>query len=117
MFGRESADELQDVRDWARGSLRDATDAEVYSIVQYFVQRVRNYTHLDSLTSLRLSSAIVDGCHANRKVNVAAATNRLRWFKTLSLYEYGQWVYGKDHGFPPFGIECTCRMEGIMPGV
>lgn len=118
LFGRESPEEMQDIRDWAKPYLDETSDREVYLIAQYFVQRIRNYTHLASLDEARITWAWTPGCgnHKSRMVNVQLAASKLRVFRELSLQEYGEEVWGHDHGVPPFTVECVCRMEGVIDG-
>lgn len=117
LFGRETPYELQQVREWARGRLDAVPDREVYYIVQYFVQRVRNYVHIRSLSEAEISSARSSGCHESRIVDVERSRVKIREMRRLSLMDYRDQVYGKDLGFPPYSIECTCRLEGLIAGV
>lgn len=85
---------------------------------RYFVARVRNYAHIESLVQAGIWKARSTGeCHPVRAIGVADAARRIKWFRTLSAEEYRWGVFGKDYGFPPFDIDCRCGMEGIIPGV
>lgn len=85
---------------------------------RYFVQRVRNYAHLGTLKQAMIRKARSTGeCHTARVIDVVDAASWLKWFKGLSQEEYAGQVFGKDFGFPPFDLICSCRMEGIIPGV
>jgi hypothetical protein len=118
MFARRSAHEMQMVREWARGHLDASQDNEVYQIVQYFFERVKNYTHIRSLSDAEIPFARTTGeCHPVRLVKVQETRLLIRAFRQMSLQQYGDEVYGKDHGFPPFDLDCRCRMEGVIPGV
>ncbi|MEQ1643750.1 MAG: hypothetical protein ABL959_09930 [Pyrinomonadaceae bacterium] len=116
LFGGETPDELQRIREWARGYLDEVSDRDVYLIAQYFVQRVRNYVHIRALSESRVAWAVAVGCHNGRRIDVEQSRGALRLIKRFSLLEYSEEVWGKDLGFPPFGIECVCRMEGIIAG-
>lgn len=101
------------VRDWAKGHLVDVPDHEVLSIVHYFSQRVQGYLDLEEFVNAGHSVGISSGCdeHEMRVVDIDLAMAKLRVFRRLSLQEYGDEVYGRDHGFPPFSVNCTCRLE------
>jgi hypothetical protein len=122
LFGRESPTELQDVRDWAQGRLDNASDAAVYQLVQYFVQRVRNYVHLSSLNRAKIKYARVpETCKTcpqiegkTRLIDVVRSMTLLRHFRTMSHDEYLEMVFAQDNGFPPFSVDCRCQMEGIV---
>lgn len=121
LFGREGEKEITDFRTVC-GGLEDLTHDQVATIVQYYVQRLRNYHHLESMAAASIWQArvVADGCdpsHADRIVDVADATVKLQCYRSLSYREYETFVWNEDVGFPPFSIECSCRMEGIIPGV
>lgn len=124
LFGRESSHELDGVRRAA--DLPAAfSDERIYEIVQYFVQRVRNYAHLETLFEGEFDEAIVDvedtdpRCtkYRDKKIRVEACRSNLDWFRTLSHEEYMEKVYGRDWGFPPFHTLCRCRLSGVIEGI
>lgn len=84
---------------------------------RYFVQRVRNYAHVESLATAEIRHAVVSGdCHDGYFVNVADAASRIKWFKKMNPEQYEKHVFGRDFGFPPFCIGCDCRMAGLIEG-
>lgn len=86
-------------------------------IESYFAARVRNYAHVESLHAAEIRHAVVDGeCHAGLFVNVADAASWVKWFRGLTHHEYAARVFGRDFGFPPYSIECSCGMSGLIPG-
>ena len=126
LFGPESS-VLSDFRDICGGLLDSETDQIVYAVVQYFVQRIRNFCHIESIAMAEILQARVPPAdqltpttcigHAGRTVNVMDASKRIRWMKTLTAEDYGILAYAVDFGFPPFDILCSCSIEGIIPGV
>jgi hypothetical protein len=85
---------------------------------RYFVARVRNYAHVETMAQTEIRNArVVGDCHDGKIIKVSDASSWVKWFRTLTPEEYGLRVFGKDYGFPPFSIECSCRMAGIVPGV
>jgi hypothetical protein len=126
LFGTESS-VLNDFRDVCGGSLDGETNQVVYAIAQYFVQRIHNFRHVESIAMAEIIQARVPPAdyltpttcigHAGRMVNVIDASKRIRWMKTLTAEDYGILAYAVDFGFPPFDILCSCRIEGIIPGV
>ena len=109
-------------RHFCGDSLDGVTDNAVYLTLQYFVQRVRNYAHVETLFAAEIDYAHVlgDGCSCrdrDRQIFIEAAKLNMDWFQTLTHWEFSEKVYGKDWGFPPFNIYCSCRMEGVIPGV
>lgn len=125
LFGRESFGEINDFRSVC-GSLHDVSDEVISAILQYFVNRVRNYSHIENIALAEITRGQVDSVdeytpttclgHGGRKVNVFDAALRIRWMKTLDSVEYGVLAYGVDFGFPPFDILCSCRMFGVISG-
>lgn len=93
-------------------------------IEKYYVGRVRNYAHIGTLEQARIRKARVvatlpSACkvHDGRIIDVVNVASWIKWFRTLQPEEYAKRVFGKDYGFPPFGIGCDCRLEGVIPGV
>lgn len=123
LFGRESSYEIELVRETVGGAFAGLDVPEITRIVQYYVQRTRNYAHIETLTQGMICKARIvgsgDGCvgRDGQIVSIVDAMSWVKWFKTLSYEEYGYRVYGKDQIFPPFDLECTCRLEGVIPGV
>lgn len=117
LFGRESDYEMEMVRKAVGASFANLDGREIYRIVQYYVQRVRNYSHIEVFTHNGDRRAESTGeCHPIRTFDIVDAASWVKWFKTLSHEEYVRRVYGKDYGFPPFDLDCRCRMDGIVPG-
>ena len=127
LFGRQSSDRLQDLREAAGGSLDDLDDASIHVIALYYVQRVRNYVHIQSLIEAGIEKARVPPVdhltpttclgHGGRIVDVSYAASCITWFKTLTHPQYGMGVFNKNYDFPPFNIHCTCRLAGIISGI
>lgn len=139
LFGRESSDEMQDFRNAA---VVDWNDEETYRVIQYYVQRVRNYGHIESLYQAGFEQArvvshswpekyvhhfqngetvtayeVARTCHQEKDCNlldIFSIYHRLQWIKGLSFDDYERKVYGRDLGFPPFNIECACSLEGYF---
>lgn len=114
LFGRHTPEEMQDFRGVAGV---DWSDEETYLVIQYFVQRVRNYAHLESLSSAGFDEASIvsngDGCgRDSERINVARTIDRLRSELELSPEEYEQRIFGRYNGIPPFNLECRCRIDG-----
>lgn len=124
LFGRESRDDLQAFRKAARIS-SFVNDDLIYEMIQYFVQRVRNYGHLETLFEAEIEEAIVliedtnPRCtkYRNKRIFVDGCKMNLDWFRTLSHDDYMNDVFGKDWGFPPFHMLCRCRLEGVIEGI
>lgn len=92
---------------------------EIKRHVRYFLRRVRNYAHIETMVEGLISQArVVGDCHdGHRNVNVIDAHLRIGWMKTLTLEDYRIYAYGADFGFPPFDLECVCLMEGVIAGI
>ena len=117
LFGRESAEEMEMVRAAVGEPFAMLEVREIYRFVQYYVLRVRNYAHLGTMSQAMIRHAIVRGsCHEEHFVTIADAVSWVKWFQKLSTAEYARRVFGKDFGFPPFDIDCRCRMEGLIEG-
>lgn len=124
LFGRESSEELNDFRR-AAGLPAEFPEARSYEIVQYFVQRARNYAHIESLFEAEIEEARVcvedqdPRCrvYEGKSIIVDACKRNLDWFRSLSQEQYLNEVFGKDWGFPPFHTLCRCRLEGVIEGV
>ncbi len=119
LFGRESVDELNDFRQIA--GLVDAPDREIYEIIRYWVQRLRNYGHVETLVMAEIERARSvggsDDCPDRRKISLVKAKRSIDWFRSLSHEQYAIEVYGRNLGFPPYNVACECRIEGIIAGI
>jgi hypothetical protein len=117
LSGKPMPAEVQKVRDWACGYLDTVPDNDVSLLAQYFVQRVRNYTDIRSLSKAGIPFAKSTGeCHESVTIGVEGTRLLVRSFRQMSLQEYGEKVYGQDLGFPPFSLECRCLLEGYFLG-
>ena len=124
LFGRESSYEMEMVREVVGEPFANLDLQVISHIVHYYVVRVRNYAHIESLMEGYIEKARVrpvdqltpTTClgHGGRLVNVTYAAGRIAWFKTLTHAQYGMGVYNKDYGFPPFDILCTCSVQAIF---
>lgn len=57
LFGRESTEEMEDFRRVAGERFKNLTDRQIKTIVQTSTQRVRNWSHIGSLTQARIEKA------------------------------------------------------------
>jgi len=127
LFGRESPDELQAFREVCNGALDNISDEEVYGIIQFYVQRLKNYAHLKSLASARIKTARIiadpkprtEMCkfYEGKIISVEEGLNTLEWLQTLSPKQQGEVISTKDFGFPPLYRLCRCTLEGLIRGV
>lgn len=122
LFGRETSEEIEMFRSVAGC---DLDDDHISQIIHYYVCRIRNYAYLTAMASaefryartVNLTAAARCEPHADRVVDVLDAVGQLKWFQVLEPVEYERLVYGRDFGFPPYGVDCLCRMEAVIPGV
>lgn len=127
IFGNRSPAEMQDFRDVVNGALDNVSDEVVSGIIQFYVQRLRNYGHIESLFQARIRQARIvcvdvprtDACkfYEGKIISVEDALNKLRWFQTLTPEEYGRQISNNVFDIPPFYQFCRCRLQGIIPGV
>lgn len=126
LFGRESHEEMDAFRRIARGRLDSIDNAEIYTILQYFVQRTRNYAHIETLASAKIRRARVSNdiprhrwCRQKmlKPIDIIDAASKVAWIKTIRHDQYGKQVFGLNWGIPPFYLECKCILEGIIPGL
>ena len=127
LFGRESSDEMNDFRKVVGSALDNVSDENIAGIIQFYVQRLRNYGHIESLLQARIKQARIvcvdvprtDVCkfYEGKTISVEDAFNKLKWFQTLTPEEYGREISNKVFDIPPFYQFCRCRLEGIIPGV
>lgn len=127
LFGRESPEAIQDFRETAGGSLDHISDPDVTGIIQFYVQRARNYGHIESLHSAMIGAAkviCIDSPRNNlcrskrgRLLDIASAYNALKWFQTLAPEDYWREISTKDYCIPPFYRDCRCRLEGVIAGI
>lgn len=119
LFGRHTPEEMQDFRDVAGV---DWSDEETYAVIQYFVQRVRNYAHLETLAEAGFDEARIPAAdhhtpitcigHCGQIINIVEVGECVKIFSGTNWKE----AWGKDIGVPPFDVLCSCRMEGIFEG-
>lgn len=127
LFGRESSDEMNDFRKVVGGALDNVSDEDVSGIIQFYVQRLRNYGHIESFFQARIRQARIvcadiprtDTCkfYEGKLISVEDAFNKLKWLQTLTPEEYGREISNNVFDIPPFYQFCRCRLEGIVPGV
>lgn len=116
LFGRHTPEEMQDFRDVAGVNW---SDEETHLVIQYFVQRVRHYAHLESLAAAGFDEASVvsngDGCgREGERINIGQMIRRLHAEIDLPATEYAQNIYGRRSTLPPFVANCTCRLSGYF---
>ncbi len=117
----------QELRKVCNGSLDRISDEEIHAIMIYYVQRIRNYGHIESLWRARLKQARIvpmltprtGVCeyYEGKVISVEQAYNTIQWFKTLSPEEYGKQIAIKDFSIPPLYFGCRCSLEGVIPGL
>lgn len=127
LVSQESSDEMNDFRNVVGGALDNVSDENIAGIIQFYVQRLRNYGHIESLLQARIKQARIvcvdvprtDVCkfYEGKTISVEDAFNKIKRFQTLTLEEYGQEISNKVFDIPPFYQFCRCRPEGIIPGM
>lgn len=127
IFGRRSPEEMQDFRDVCNGSLNNSSDEEVAGIIQYYVQRIRNYGHIESMQQGRIKQARIvpidiprtKVCefYEGKLISVEVAYNQVKHFQTLTPEQYYKEISTKEFEIPPFYRFCRCRFKAIIPGV
>ena len=124
LFGRETAESINDVRIACGGSLSEMSDEGVHQLVHYYVARVRNYAHIATMDQAAIRTARVCGCaqsecfgREGRRLSIFEMVHRIAWMQTLSHAQYEKKVFGRNLGFPPFNLICQCRLEGVIAGL
>lgn len=127
IFGNRSLEEMQDFRDTVSGALDNSSDEEVAGIIQYYVQRIKNYAHIESLWQGRIKQARVvcvdvprtGACefYKGKIISVENAFNQIKIFQTLTPEKYSKEISSNNFEVPPFYHFCRCRIQGIIPGV
>lgn len=121
LFGRESPEEMADFR--AVAGLDDIGDTATVEIIQYYVQRIRNYRDIVRIVyELEIDEAFTDAgddaCdQVESRVSLTQALKKLQWMSCLPQWSYERFCFGRNLGFPPFEIRCRCLLEAIIPGV
>lgn len=75
LFGRESSDELDDFRKAASERVKNLTDRQIKGIVQTSVQRVRNWSHIGSLSQARIEKARIVATLDSRTTEICKELN------------------------------------------
>lgn len=126
LFGRESREELQAFRNVCNGSLANENDANVYSIIQFFVQRLRNYARLKFLNCARIERARIvstnprtEMCkfYENKLIDVKDSLVKIDWIYSKSPIEQGKILMTTNIEVPPLYKLCRCGLEGLIRGV
>lgn len=121
-FGGESDGDVAQFRELTGSALETLSAKEVYRIIHYFRQRVVNYAHIGTMAAAEILIATVCGDRAccphqnGETISVVDAVSKLKLFREMDHERYGKQVFGRNWGFPPFHIGCTCRMQGIIEG-
>jgi hypothetical protein len=120
--GRDTAS-IEAIRKASGGAPNGMPDRKLAIVIQYFVQRMRNYAHINSLAAVENDLARIaqsnDKCvgENGQIISVLDAARLIKSFQLLTHEQYADRVYGRDPGFPPFDLHCTYRLEGIIEGV
>ncbi len=111
LFGRESPDEMQDFREVCGGALDNVSDENIAGIIQFYVQRLRNYGHIESLFQARIKQAKIESSgkprtamckfYEGKILLVTDAYNQIKWFQTLSPEDYHKQISSVEFGIPP----------------
>jgi hypothetical protein len=104
------------------------SDDLLAQLIGYYIQRARNYAHVESMSAAGIEEAVIVtedamplpkfcSLHDRRVVSISPAMRSLERHRTLSRVNYSNEVFGRRWSFPPIGLDCTCRMEGIITGI
>lgn len=122
-FGGEADADVAELRRLATPALDHLLPIEVFEIVHYYRQRLRNYAHIETLDMAEIERARAVGDHLyccefeGSEFSVRDSMSKIRAMKQMSCHRYGNFVFGKNLGFPPFTFHCRCRIEGIIDGI
>lgn len=127
LFGRESPYEIQEFRKVTKGGLDKLSDKDIVGIIQFFVQRLRNYAHVESLWQARIKEARIVPTEIPRTricefyegklISVETAYNQIKYIQTLTPDQYFQEILNKEFEIPPLYRFCRCRLIAIIPSV
>ncbi len=127
LFGKESSDELQDFREVCGGALDSISDEDVVGIIQFYVQRLRSYGHIESLFEAKIKQAKIESLgkprtamckfYEGKILSVVDIYHQIKWFQTLSPEDYHKQISSVEFGIPPLYKNCRCSLEGIIPGL
>jgi hypothetical protein len=139
---RETAESLDNFRRATAGALESADDSEIYQILRFAIQRIRNYSLIvDMANSLTVSlirivaisdektspiCEFLDGKYV-RLLAAAKAVPKLvgREPTVVSLPDVMNSVSSENilddqfvlkSGIPPYHCECRTRLEAVIPG-
>jgi hypothetical protein len=141
LFGRETSESLNDFRQTVDGALDTADDSEIYQILCFAVQRIRNAADIlqmaqsVTITRLRIVSVIdektspfcrlIDGKYISLAAAVAAVPKLLTPRKSYSLIDIRnafdlddilEDTFVLEGGIPPYHFECRTRLAAVIPG-
>lgn len=126
VLGKRSTEEMQDFRNFCNGALDNVSDDDVAEIIQFYVLRIKNYAHLESMYQgglkeariipLEVPRTAVCESYEAKTISVKNAFEIIQWFKTLSHAEYYRQISNKDFGIPPLYRNCRCRFQAVIAG-
>lgn len=121
LFGRETPEEIAQMRRAAKGGFEGQDDRQVMLVVEHLFIRVSNYAHIASLVEAGIDEAISDSSmcpyghlHALKVVDIPHAADEIETFKRMTHRDYGQYAFGQQITFPPFFLGCLCRLMGAV---
>jgi tetratricopeptide (TPR) repeat protein len=127
LFHGISEVDCQELRTVCNGKLDSISDKEIHGIMMFYVQRITNYAHINSMQQAQIKWARIIPSGVPRAgickeyegtlVDVEKAFTAIERFKTLTHEEYFKEISSNNPYFPPLYRECKCTLEGIIPGI
>ncbi len=123
----ESDLDCQELREVCHGKLNNLSDKEIHAIMTFYVQRVKNYSHIENLWQGRIKHARiiplsiprtgVCDYYEGKLIDVEKAFQTIQRFKILTYEDYNKEISTKDFGFPPLYKGCLCELQGLIAGI
>ena len=119
--------DCQEFREVCNGTLDNVSDEKIHRIMMFYVQRIKNYAHIDSMQQAQIKWARITPSGVPRSgickeyegqlVDIEKAFTEIERLKTITHEQYFKEISSKNFWFPPLYQGCRCSLEGLIPGI